>query len=145
MEIERKDGKAICRVSLPEPRDPILTLGTMLRGMSMDIVNECEPLRKRITSSVKTMRKELGYQEAPGIEKLLIEQILTNWVQATMIGLRSEANRNREHGIQTGEYLDRRYTEAHGRLQRSIEALARVRRLSVPKVQVNIAERQINL
>ncbi len=44
-----------------------------------------------------------------------------------------------------GDYHQRRIDRAHRRYLASIKALAQVRRLLTPAVQVNIAERQINV
>lgn len=44
-----------------------------------------------------------------------------------------------------GEYYARRCEQASRQLLRAVEALARVRRLLGPSLQINIAEKQINV
>ena len=44
-----------------------------------------------------------------------------------------------------GDYWERRLSAAQRRYLRAVETLARVRRLRVPALQVNIGEKQVNI
>jgi hypothetical protein len=78
------------------------------------------------------MRRDLGYDAAPILEKLLIEQIVLCWLDLDMVQQLYATNAHREHTYRAGLYWDRRVNGAQQRYHRAIEALARVRRLATP-------------
>lgn len=98
-----------------------------------------------VVVGLERRREELGFALASGVERLLIEQILTCWVQCSVAGLRLENVSAGQRSIEEGLYLERRYDSAQARLIRSIESLARIRKLNLPNVQLNIAEKQVNI
>jgi hypothetical protein len=50
-----------------------------------------------------------------------------------------------QHHIDVATYWDRRYGTAQSRFIRAVESLARIRKLKLPNLQLNIGEKQINV
>jgi hypothetical protein len=96
------------------------------------------------------MREQLGYEESPPLERILIEQILVCWVNLYVLEINSATKLCESHSTETGLYWDRRLTGAQRRFRRASESLARIRKLSrnTPALQFNIATsggQQVNL
>ena len=98
-----------------------------------------------IQTGLNQMRDELGFARASATERLVIEQILTCWAQCSVVGNRLEQVSAGPHSLSEGLYWERRYNGAQTRLVRSIEVLARLRKLELPTLQVNIGEKQVNV
>lgn len=147
-----------CAVERPKPddverlrailkRDPSAWQGvgdlmSQARGAmieSAELGNMKTPVAESMTEGIRRVRRDLGFKEATTLERLLIEQILTAWVRLALL----EAAHATNFGSidRAGQvHWDRVLTAAQGRFLRSVECLARVRRLLRPKVaQVNIA------
>lgn len=91
------------------------------------------------------MADELAQPDDGPLESLIIRQIVGAWVRLAYTEY--AYNGALVAGNQTlaqADFWERRLTAAERRYLRSCETLARVRRLGVPAVQVNIAERQLN-
>ena len=97
--------------------------------------------------AVAALLQELAGPEPPPLERLLVARIVACWLQLHY----AEARHAQQLGTLTmaqGEYHQRTIERAQRRYLAAIKALAQVRRLLTPSVQVNIAEaggQQINL
>lgn len=96
---------------------------------------------------MEELAADLGRAKATALEKLLIDQVVTSWLHLSVIQLRYTSAHTESIALPLSEYLERRLTLAQRRFLRTIEALARVRRLLRPKaaVQVNIGAQQVNV
>jgi hypothetical protein len=108
--------------------------------------------RAYMLAEVDVLKKQLDYDAAPLLERLLIDHILTLRLRlihaenAYNIRVVNEANAT----FKMGEYWDNLLSSAQARFIRAIEALARVRRLArnAPALQINIASeggKQVNV
>jgi hypothetical protein len=108
--------------------------------------------RAYMLAEVDVLKKQLEYDAAPPLERLLIDHILTLRLRlihaenAYNIRMVNEANAT----FKMGEYWDNLLSSAQARFIRAIEALARVRRLArnTPALQINIAHeggKQVNV
>jgi hypothetical protein len=90
-----------------------------------------------------TLREELGGPAAAPLERLLAERIACCWLAL------QEADRRALHreglSLAQATYYDRRLDRAQRRYLAAIKALAVVRRLGLPAVQLNVAAQQVNL
>lgn len=108
------------------------------------------PLAKEsILAGIEETKKALGYEQSPTIEKLLIEHVLLAKLHYDVItnGYTARAYGG-EQTITQGEFWERRLTAAQMRYLRAVETLARVRKMALPAVQVNIATeggQQVNI
>lgn len=94
------------------------------------------------------MRDELGYADAPALERVLIEAAVICWLRLSLMEMRYSAVLAASNTLAHVEHTERRLTQAQKRFNRACEALARVRKLSKPKVQINVAAiggRQVNV
>ena len=93
------------------------------------------------------LRRALAGPDAPPLERLLVDRIAACWLQLHY----AEARYAQHLGSLTmaqGEYHQRTIERAQRRYLAAIKALAQVRRLPIPSIQVNIAEaggQQINV
>ncbi len=92
------------------------------------------------------LRRQLAGEEAPPLERLLAERAVVCWLQLNYVDS-ILAQRLSGGGLSRGqiemyqEWLDR----AQKRYLAALKTLAQVRRLLVPAVQVNIADKQVNV
>ena len=90
------------------------------------------------------MRVQLSGMSPTPLENLLIERILTCWLETQYYDA-LHAQNMKEASVKTGEYLQRRQDRAHRRFLSAVKTLAVIRRLQLPVVQVNIGEKQVNV
>lgn len=99
---------------------------------------------------VQALKKELGYDEAPMLERLLIQQAALCWLKLNLVELNYSSVMKQSITLTLGMYWEKRLSAAQKRFTRACESLAKVRRLTrgVPSMQVNIATnggKQINV
>lgn len=107
-------------------------------------VKEC--WRHRLAS----LRKELGHDDAPILEQLLIQQAALCWLKLSLVELSYSNVMKQSITLTLGMFWEKRLSAAQRRFTRACETLARVRKLSrnTPALQVNIATdggQQVNL
>ena len=113
-------------------------------------IEECRSLQLYIEAEAKHIKEQLGYLTANQMEKLIIDQILLCWIGVNHIERKiSDIMTNENRAIGWGSYWQNILTTYHNRFLRSIETLARIRKLSKGiAFQVNIATnggQQINV
>ena len=99
--------------------------------------------REAVTATLKTLRADLEGPSPTPLEKLLVERILVNWV------FLHHVERKIIMDAACVPALEAVYQKTLERAQRrylaSIRALAEIRRLAVPVVQINVARKQTNI
>lgn len=73
------------------------------------------------------LKEKLRYDQSSEIEKLVIEQIMTAWVQWYVAGWQVETMPMEEDQLKKNHYLERKYSRCQTRLARSLDQLARLR------------------
>ena len=108
-------------------------------------------LRAMMLAEVDILAKQLDYDAAPMLERLLLDQIFTARLRLIYVEkiYDSKVLGNSIPIIQA-EYFENLLSSAQARFQRAIETLARVRRLArnTPALQINIANeggKQVNV
>lgn len=88
-----------------------------------------------------SLRKELGYEAAPILEQLLIQQAALCWLKLNLVELSYSNAMKQSITLTLGIYLEKRLTAAQRRFTRACETLVRVRKLSRndPSLHFNIA------
>lgn len=102
-----------------------------------------------ITQSLKTgktqLQKELTRPGDGELERLLIQQVILAWLKLAYTEYHHEHFlTNGNTTIKVADFWERRLSAAQRRYLRACETLARVRRLNLPAVQVNIGAQQVN-
>ncbi|MCE5200744.1 MAG: hypothetical protein ABFD54_06440 [Armatimonadota bacterium] len=77
------------------------------------------------------------------LEKLLAERIVACWLDVQILEVRWASAQ--EVTCQKSEYFSRMLDRAHSRYLSAIKVLAQVRRLNAPLIQLNVADKQINV
>lgn len=99
--------------------------------------------RQRFLDEAKALRARLIEGTSSPLEELLVERIVVCQTALTTYELKLAGTTS--GSIAELEFLQRRVDLAHRRLLAAVESLARVRRARLGGVQVNIAEKQINV
>jgi len=108
-------------------------------------VQATEGTRVVMRENYEGQRRALGYATASPLEKPLIEHAALCWVRLQLI---EQAYSNVTAGsisLAVADYWERRLSAAQRRYLRACETLARVRRLRLPALQVNIGQEQTNI
>jgi hypothetical protein len=90
---------------------------------------------------LSSLRQELGYNEAPALEKLLIQHAALSWLKISLVELQYSHTMKQSISLPLAIYWEKKLTAAQRRFTRACETLARVRKLSrnTPALQFNIA------
>jgi len=101
-------------------------------------------VREALTRKLELMRAELAGPQPTPLERLLVERIVACWLQVQDADVRY-AQGQKDCTFAQGEYYQRRQDRAHKRYLSAIRALALVRKLALPILQVNVARQQVNV
>ena len=92
-----------------------------------------------------SVRDEMGYHDAPIMEKLLIENIVTCWLRMNSCEMQLAYRMKGSHSITVLEFWERRLSMAQRRYLAACESLAKIRKMAIPALQLNIGDKQINV
>ena len=103
--------------------------------------------RATIERQMEVMRANLLGSSPSPLERLLVDRVVVSWLECQHADLGLAQRTTGNHTFALGDYHQRRAERAERRLLRATKALATVRRLLVPIVQVNVAEeiKQVNV
>jgi hypothetical protein len=99
--------------------------------------------KEAATRKVAALRKDLAGPDAPPLERLLADRIALCWLSVHDAEVRFA--QARDLTIKQAEFWQKRIDAAHRRYLSAVKALATIRKLAVPAVQVNIAKKQVNV
>ncbi len=96
-----------------------------------------------VRAAVAGVMHDLGYETAPPIERMVIEEIGLSWLHHYV----SQWELTASSGVtmRQQEMWERRNVQLQRRYLRALETLARIRRMKLPAVQVNIGQNQVNI
>jgi hypothetical protein len=100
--------------------------------------------REAVERKLDLMREELLGTAPPPIERLLVERIVACWLQVQDAEMRYAQGQD-DMSIRQGDFRQRRMDATNRRFLAAVKALALVRKLAVPVLQVNIAKKQVNV
>ena len=99
--------------------------------------------RETLMRYVAALEQEFAGPQPSALERLLAERVLVSWLEVHTLD--PVLTGKKEMTLAQASFFDRRRDRAHRRLLSAIRTLATVRRLVVPSLQVNIADKQINV
>lgn len=103
-------------------------------------------MREAIQIRLEVMQHDLGYAESPVLEQLLIEQVVTCWLNFEYIQIGYVTALGNSMDTASANRWERLMATAQGRHQRAMEALFGMRRRLRPSaLQVNIGAQQLNV
>jgi hypothetical protein len=94
------------------------------------------------------LRADLGYADAPVLERMLIEQVALTWMrlQVAELAYTNVIHSSEGYTFARATHYERMLSASQARHMRAVETLARVRRLSQrTPVQINIGAQQVNM
>lgn len=80
------------------------------------------------------MRQEYGYQDAPPLERMVIEQIVICWLRLNDLEIVCASKHYESHTTESGLYWDRRLSTAQRRFTRAVESLEKIRTLAAGRL-----------
>ena len=100
-------------------------------------------VKEGLTRKLDSLRAELAGPVPTPLERLLAERITLCWLH--LHHLESVYAEKGSMSLDLAGYYQRAITSAHKRYLSAIKALAAVRKLALPVLQVNIARKQVNV
>ena len=91
------------------------------------------------------LRAELGGLLSTPLESLLIDRVVTCWLHLNEAQAWCAAGEFQEVGGHAEACLQKRLSYGHQRFLQACKALASVRKLLGPNIQINVGEKQINV
>lgn len=113
-------------------------LGQAERHLLRDGVTMTAGQRLTVERYTQELRAQLGAEQAPALERLLIDAIVLAWLRLAFAEYAYSEKTKDGGSIDVLRYYEQRLSASQGRYLRAIEALARVRKLGIT-VQLNIA------
>ena len=101
--------------------------------------------QEALERKAKALRSELAGQAPSPLEALLVERIIACWLQLNYVETLHAQRLQGELSWKATDHYQDWLDHAHRRYLTAIRTLAQVRKLLVPVVQVNIAEKQVNV
>lgn len=122
-------------------------LGYSEFGISVtnNIINSIETStmgKEVLREEMHRMRQSFGYATAPRLEKLAIDHICMCYIRQWLTEIRYSNNTNESITLDQGMFWEKKLSATQTRYIKAIETLAQVRRLKLPNVQINIADKQ---
>ena len=103
-------------------------------------------IQEALHSKLNALRREIGGPDPSPLEDLLVQRIALCWLQVHYLEAIYALNvENNGLSGRWSESMQRSIGRAHRRYLSAIKTLVQVRRLLGPMVQVNIAEKQVNI
>ncbi len=101
--------------------------------------------KEAIRKQLDTLRRDVAGPAPSPLERLLADRVVLGWLGLAVA--EGQYHRALDQGLSQGddEFRQRRVERAQRRYLAAMKALAQVRRLGVPVVQVNIGDKQINV
>jgi hypothetical protein len=93
---------------------------------------------------VDRLRKDLAGENPSPLERLLVERIISCYLHVHFAESEYSGTVGRGVSIALAEYMQKRLDRANKRYLQALKALAQVRKMG-PAVQINIADRQLNV
>jgi hypothetical protein len=132
-----KDADAVDRLGGDLPRMAEQSLIRASTGENLSF-------REALIRKLELLRDELAGPVPAPLERLLVDRVVACWLQLHLADL-FLSQQEGKLTLAQGEYHQRARDRAHKRYLTSIKTLALIRKLALPVLQVNIAQKQVNL
>jgi hypothetical protein len=102
-------------------------------------------IKESLLEGYRAICRDLGHAESSALERLLIEQVALCWMRHNDLERRYTSVTQAGQTINQADYWERRLAASQRRYLRACETLARVQRMDLPAIQINVAEQQVNM
>ena len=143
----KEDLKAIRKFLEDNPQFGSIVFGMaeIIRSRIIKGWVDDEIVKAAINGQVIYMRDELGYQTAPVMEQMLIDNIVTAWLRLQYIDFTVAAKMGKEFSLRPMEFWQKSLAMAQRNYLAACESLAKIRKMKLPNIQLNIGDKQINV
>ncbi len=121
--------------------------GDLARQAEQSLINAAAgdnlAFKEALTRKLGLLRAELAGPNPAPLERLLVERVVACWLQVQDADVRYAQAKNLS--LEWCKYYQQRMDRAHKRYLSAIKALAVVRKLALPVLQINVARRQVNV
>jgi len=101
-------------------------------------------VREIMDEVVKRLRKDLAGENPSSLERLLVERIISCYLHVNFADSEYSDSVGRGARLEVAEYMQKRLDRTSRRYLQALKALAQVRKMG-PAIQINIADRQLNV
>jgi len=101
-------------------------------------------VREIMDEVVRRLREDLSGGDPSPLERLLVERIISCYLHVNYAESEYSGTVGRGARLEVAEYMQKRLDRANKRYLQALKALAQVRKMG-PAVQINIADRQLNV
>jgi hypothetical protein len=125
-----------------------LTVFSMTEAIQQQIIRNWvgdEVAKTAIEEHVVYVRDEMGYHDAPIMEKMLIDNVVTAWLRLQWLNYLVSAKMAGEFRIPHMEFWQKSQAMAQRNYLAACETLAKVRKMKLPNIQLNIGDKQVNV
>jgi hypothetical protein len=148
---EKGTKKAIPEIRETLERHPHLSwkisnLSRLAEGLFIERMSRDEDLaaKEAMKRQLACMREEVAGDNPSPLERLLAERVVATWLQVQLFEGMYASAMYKSMTLTQADYQQKRVDKAHRRHLSAVKALAQIRKMG-PAVQINIAERQMNL
>ena len=141
-----EDVKALQRFLIDHPTLWAF-VGNLTEQTARQLINHTQSspaLAESLQTGYHQMQQDLGAAASAPLERLLIEQIALAWLRLGLVEYQYMTQHQQSLSLEQSRYWESRLNAAQRRFLRACETLARVRRLQLPALQLNIGQQQIN-
>ncbi len=148
---EQGDEKALAFMrewfdDTPSACDKIGDLARRAEDSLVNVYTKNLVIQEALHSKLNALRREIGGPDPSPLEDLLAQRIAACWLQVHYLETMYAQNlKNCGLTGRQSESFQRSIDRAQRRYLSAIKTLVQVRRLLAPMVQVNIAEKQVNI
>jgi hypothetical protein len=117
--------------------------GDLARLAEATLLAQAGALAAPCHEQLARLRRELAGERPTALERLLVERVVLGWLALHVVEVSYAQQLGRGMSAAVDAGYQRRLAAAQGRYLAAIKALAQVRRLLTPAVQVHIAQQQV--
>lgn len=121
---------------------PAAVMGRVFAGM---VADENLLVREATRRQAEALRRELAGPSPTPLEKLLVERIVVCWLASHYSDRTAMAKLAEGCSFGEGDFWRKAQDSANKRFLAACKALATVRKLALPVLQMNVAQQQVNV
>ncbi len=143
---DRGDKQALSHLRLIYEAVPAITdaVSSWQYSVERDIMGTAQPgATETLAAQANRLRKRLAGDDPSPLESVLVNRVVLDHLHALNCEQTLQQKLAGSVSLAQGEYFHKQAERAQRRLLRSTKALAEVRRLLRPTVQINVAEQQV--
>lgn len=137
----------LLRKALKESPDLWRSVGDMMNNAATHLVDTMsvpKTMELALRQGWKSLPLDLAADDATLLEQLLIQQVTLAWLRLGVVEYTHTETTTGAATTPVADYWDKRLNAAQRRFLRACETLARVRKINLQAIQINIANQQIN-